>query len=166
MLMILSSWYNLVPARGLLLVFIFHITWFFIEKIKYFCFSWDGKKKLHKKRLVWPIPSLPCGLSCRRWNSSWRSKFNYINICQWCADVIGFLSIPEGHCRGKLRRRWNFFLSMEYNSSFYSGHLFWKISKNVLLFRCNNNKASYKFTGVTDRDISQNVNKICIKTFQ
>lgn len=132
MLMVLFSWYNFVAARGLLLLFVFHIIWPFIEKTKYFFFSWDDKKKLHKKGLVRPIPSLPCGLSSRRWDSSWRSKFNYRNICEWCAEVIVFLSIPEGHCRGKLRRSWNFFLIMGYNSNFYSGHLFCKITKNVL----------------------------------
>lgn len=43
---------------------------------KCFCFSWDGTKELHKERLVWPLPSLPYCLSRRRWDSTWRSKFN------------------------------------------------------------------------------------------
>lgn len=166
MLMILFSWYNFVPARGLLQVFIFHIILSCIEKIKYFFFSWDDKKKLHKKGLVWPIPSLPCGMSSRRWDSSWRSKFNSINIHEWCADVIVFFSIPEGHWRGELRRSWNFFLSIGYNSNFYCGHLFCKMTENVLLFRCNNNKASCKCTSIIDKDVAQNVQKICITTFQ
>lgn len=161
-MLMIFFWYNFVPARGLLLVLSFHIVWPFIEKIKCFFFSWDDKKELHKKGLVWPIPSLPRGLSSRRWDSSWRSKFHYINICVWCADVVVILSIPEGHCRRELRRSWNFFLGMRYNSNFCSGHLFCKTTKNGLLFRCNNNKASCKFTSVTGKDVSQHVHKMCI----